>query len=151
VPFLRSRQLCSYSRLSQHFMQSEGSLPCSQQPSTGPYPKPDQTSPYHPVLSLLRFILVLSTHPCLGLPHGLFTSVFPYQCPICIPLLPIQATCTAHLILLNFIILIIFGESTSYEAPHYAVFSNLLSLHLSLVQIFSSAACSQMPHVYVPI
>jgi hypothetical protein len=30
----------------------EGSLPCSQQPSTGPYPEPDQFSPYHPILSL---------------------------------------------------------------------------------------------------
>jgi hypothetical protein len=35
-PFLRSRQLCSHSRTSQHFMEPEGSLPCPQQPSTGP-------------------------------------------------------------------------------------------------------------------
>jgi hypothetical protein len=27
------------------------------------------------------------------------------------------------------------ASNTSYEAPHYAVFSSLLSLHLSLVQI----------------
>jgi membrane-bound metal-dependent hydrolase YbcI (DUF457 family) len=31
-PFLRSRELCSYSRNSQHSMQLEGSLPCSQGP-----------------------------------------------------------------------------------------------------------------------
>jgi hypothetical protein len=30
----------------------EGSLPCSQEPSTGPYPEPDNTGPYHPILSL---------------------------------------------------------------------------------------------------
>jgi hypothetical protein len=31
-PFFRSVQLCSYSRISQHFMGPEGSLPCSQEP-----------------------------------------------------------------------------------------------------------------------
>jgi hypothetical protein len=39
--FLRSCQLCSYSRNSQHFMGTECSLPCSKEPSTGPYPEPD--------------------------------------------------------------------------------------------------------------
>jgi hypothetical protein len=55
-----------------------------------------------------------------------------------------HATCHAHLIHLDL------EKSTQYEAPHYAVFSNLLSLHLSLVQIFSSIPCSQTPSVYVP-
>jgi hypothetical protein len=32
-PFLRNRQLCSYVRTSQHFMEPEGSLPHSQEPS----------------------------------------------------------------------------------------------------------------------
>jgi hypothetical protein len=34
-------------------MEPEGSLPCSQEPPTGPYPEPDQSNPYHLILSLL--------------------------------------------------------------------------------------------------
>jgi hypothetical protein len=30
----------------------ESSLPCSQQPSTGPYPEPEPSSPQHPMLSI---------------------------------------------------------------------------------------------------
>jgi hypothetical protein len=41
-PFLRSCQLSSYSGTSQHFKESEGSSPCSQEPSTGLYPEPDR-------------------------------------------------------------------------------------------------------------
>jgi hypothetical protein len=51
-PFLRSCQLCSHSKISQNFMEPERSLPCSQQPSTHPYPEPDRFSPYHPILFL---------------------------------------------------------------------------------------------------
>jgi hypothetical protein len=51
-PFLRSCKLCSHSGTSQHFMQPEDSTSCSQEPSTGPYPDPDRSSPYHPILSL---------------------------------------------------------------------------------------------------
>jgi hypothetical protein len=40
-PFFRSRQLCSHSTTSQHFMEPEGSLPRSQDHSTDPYPDPD--------------------------------------------------------------------------------------------------------------
>jgi hypothetical protein len=51
-PFLRSCQLCSHSRTSQHFMEPQSSLPCSQEPSTGPYSEGDQSKPYHPTPSL---------------------------------------------------------------------------------------------------
>jgi hypothetical protein len=51
-PFLKTRQLCSYSTISQHFMKPWCSLPCSQEFSTGPYAEPDQSSPHNPILSL---------------------------------------------------------------------------------------------------
>jgi hypothetical protein len=41
-------------RISQHFTEPEGSLSCSQAPSTGPYPDPDQSSPNRPILSLSK-------------------------------------------------------------------------------------------------
>jgi hypothetical protein len=42
------------------------------------------------------------------------------------------------------------AKDTGHEAPHYTVFSNLLSLHLSSIQILASAHCAQTPSVYVP-
>jgi hypothetical protein len=49
--FLRCCQLCSQSRTSQRFVELEGSLLCSQEPSTGPYLEPDRSNPYYPILS----------------------------------------------------------------------------------------------------
>jgi hypothetical protein len=39
-------------------MEPEGSLPCSQEPSIGPYPEPDRCNPYHPILSKIHFNIV---------------------------------------------------------------------------------------------
>jgi hypothetical protein len=49
-------------------MEHEYSLPRSQEPSTGPYPEPDQSCQYH---------LTLSIHLHLGLPSVLFFSGIP--------------------------------------------------------------------------
>jgi hypothetical protein len=51
----------------------------------------------------------LSTHLRLGLPSGLFPSGIPTNILFAV-LFTIRATCPAHLILLDFIILIILGE-----------------------------------------
>jgi hypothetical protein len=47
-----SIKISSYSRISEHFMEPKGSLPCSQEPATNPYPEQDQFSPYHLILPL---------------------------------------------------------------------------------------------------
>jgi hypothetical protein len=52
-----SWEAASHSRISQYCMESEGTLPCSQESSTGPCPEPDQSTPYHPILSLQDLIL----------------------------------------------------------------------------------------------
>jgi hypothetical protein len=57
VVSLRIRQSLSYSKMSQHFMEPEGSLPCSQEPSTAPYPEPDQSSPSYFSKSHFNIIL----------------------------------------------------------------------------------------------
>jgi hypothetical protein len=69
------------------------------------------------------------------------SSWHSHQNPICISSLPMHAICPAHLILLDLIYLSCLEKSASYEAPHWSVFSNLLSFHPSSVQIFS---CSQI-------
>jgi hypothetical protein len=56
-------------------MEPEGSSPCSQEPSNGPYPVPDQSNLYHPTLSISS-ILILFAHLRLGLPSGLFPPGF---------------------------------------------------------------------------
>jgi hypothetical protein len=80
--------------------------------------------PSHPIS--LRSILILSNHLRFGLPRGLFPYGFATNILYTFLFSSIRATCPAYLTLLNL------EKSTCYEAPHYAVFSKLLSLHLSV-------------------
>jgi hypothetical protein len=72
-----------------------------------------------------------------------------HQNPLSISLLPKRATCTPHLLLLDIIILNILSEEYKLWSSSLCSFLNLISLHPSSVQIFSSAPCSQTPSVYV--
>jgi hypothetical protein len=58
-PFLRSRQSLNYSRNSQHFMEPEASLPCSQEPATGPCREPDESSSHSSYFFKINFNIIL--------------------------------------------------------------------------------------------
>jgi hypothetical protein len=102
-------------------MEPEGSLPCSQEPSTGPYTEPDQSNPYHTIRSLLRSISLLSTHLRLGLPTGLFPSGFLTNILYAFLFVPLVLHVLAISSSFTWLFELYLEKSTSYEAPHYAV------------------------------
>jgi hypothetical protein len=77
-------------------MEPKGTLLCSQDPTTGPYHEPDESSPHPPTVSV-RTIL-MSSHLRLGLPSRLFPSGFPTKVLYALPISPMRATCPSHLI-----------------------------------------------------
>jgi hypothetical protein len=120
-----------------------------------------KSSPLVPILNQFNLIhtipsyiskthLALSIHLRLGIPSGIFPSAFPINILYAFLLSPVRATSLRISSSLTWPFYLYLEKSTSYEAPHYAVLSNLLSLHLSLVKIFTSAPSSQTPSVYVP-
>jgi hypothetical protein len=96
-----------------------------------------------------RSFLILPSHLQLGLPSGLFPSGIP-TITLYTPLhFSVYATCTDHLIILNFIIRIIFGENRSLS---YSLCSFLHSHVTSalLAQLLSLVLYSQTSSAYVP-
>jgi len=90
-------------------METEGSLPCSQDPATGLYSELHENSPQPTKPIYLKRILILSSNLRLGLPSGLVPSCLPTTILYAFLTSPVRAICLAHLILLNFITLT-FGE-----------------------------------------
>jgi hypothetical protein len=76
-PYLRSRQLSSFSITSPRFMEPEGSLPCSQKLSIGPTDEPDKYSLYHAILYIYNIHSNIIHPPTSWSSSGLVPSDFP--------------------------------------------------------------------------
>jgi hypothetical protein len=104
-----------------------------------------QINPAHTIISNLSKI----NKPCTYVLAFLMVSL-PQAFVHSFPFSTIRATYSAHLSLLDLIILIILGEEYRLRSSSLSSLSTLLSPHPSSVQIISSAPCSQIPSVYVP-
>jgi hypothetical protein len=102
--------LCSYSSISQNFMNPEGSYRVRKSPPLVPIflSQFNPVQANHPIS--LKSILILYTHLRLDLPSGLFPSDFPTNILYALLFVPIRATYRVRLILLDLIVLIILGE-----------------------------------------
>ena len=94
-------------------MEPEGLLPHSQEPATCSYSEPDDSSswPPPPNPTSWRSFLILSSHLMLGPTKTLYAPL----------LSPIHAACPEHLIILDLIFQIIFGDK--YRSLSFSLYS----------------------------
>jgi hypothetical protein len=102
------------------------------------------SSPYYQIPALLSSILKLCTHLC-GVSFLLAVTLIYYMRSSS-SLFMSHALAISSSLTWSFLFYL--ATSISNKIPYYAVFSNLLTLHPSSVQIFSSAPYSQRSSVY---
>jgi len=109
-------------------MEPECSLPHLQEPVTCTYPEPDPSSPWLPSHFLkVHLNNILPSTP--GSSKWSLSLKFPQQNPVYTSHLPVRATHTAHLILLDLMTRIILGEDYgSLSSSLRSLFSTRLLL-----------------------
>jgi hypothetical protein len=98
-PSWEAANCAANSETSQHFVEPEGSLPRSQEPSTGPYPQPYRVHTTPPYLSKIHFNIV--HHLRLTFASGVFPSGFPTSILYAFVSLPFMLHALSPFILLD--------------------------------------------------
>ena len=114
-------------------MEHECSVLCPQEPTTGPCPEPDQSSP-RPSIRFLSSILILSSNLRLYLPSSLFPVCFPTNVLYAFIFSPMRAACPTPFIFLDLLTLLIFvekyksGSLSIYSTPSFLLCPVVMSL-----------------------
>jgi len=145
-PSWEANRFSASQKIPRIFMETEGSLPLLQQPTTCSYPEPARSSPC-PHSTSWSSILILSPFAPGRSKWSLFLR-FPHQNPLYTSTLPIHATCPTLLILLDLTTL----PSRKMFGDHYRslssslcsflpspVTSSLLGSNILLKTLFSNA------------
>ena len=123
-------------------MEPESSLPHSQVPATCPYPEPARSSPY-PTSHFLKINLNIIPSSTTRSTKWPLSPRFPYHNAVYASPLTVRVTCSAHLILLDFITRIFYEEYQSLRSQlcsflHCPVTSSLLGPNIPLNTLFSN-------------